>query len=113
MIVLPLYTEAWRREIVIGLRTSDGGCGNLRFRPCAHRFSDTVHVDVHTDDRPTVFPMGGLQVHDTTYRIDKLKMIEPPLPVGRIDQSPLMRAVYVGATLLHHHFLLIRAVNIT
>ena len=114
VVVLPLHAETGCGEIVarLGQRNVAAGRGDARLGPHPHRLADAVHVDVDPDDRPTVFPVRRLQMHHAADGLHKLEVEKPPLPVGRVDQRPLVRAVDGGAPLLHHHFFLIGTIDV-
>ena len=100
VVPLPLRPERRGREIIARLRQARRAVRE-GFGPHPDRLPDAVAVDVHSDHRPAVFvPMHRLQVHHAPQRTQALEMQEPPLPVGRVHDGPLVRPVDVGRTCL-------------
>ena len=84
----------------------------FRFFPSGDRFPNPVSVIVLANHRPTVLPAHGLEVDHPAKRVQLLKMQEPPLASGRIDNSSLVGSVDPGGASLKHDFALIGAIDI-
>ena len=113
VVELPLQPQLLTREIVIGSRQCNP-CFflDIGLSPTLDRLTDTVHIHIHTDYRPSVFPVHGLQMHHPAQRVVLLEMIEPPFSVRRIDYRALVRSVDAGHSPFEHHFLFIRSIDV-
>lgn len=65
--------------------------------------ADAIAIVIDAHERPVVLPTDGLEMNDTSQDGRLLKMIEPPLTIGRIDECPLMRAINLCRTLFEHN----------
>ena len=111
MAPLPLQAQLWTVKLV-GSGRERGGGGRKGLGPHTDGFAYSIAVDVDTHQRPIVLPAGRLKVEHTAIGRGRLEVQEPPLPVGGIDQSPLMRSVDVSGTFLQHNLPLVGSIDI-
>ena len=113
MVELPLQSQLLSFEVVAGLRSigfrfHTGG----RLAADFHGLADAVLVVVRTHFRESVFPSDGLEVYYASLRFGGLEVVEPPFPLGRVDQGTLMRPVHFGRAHFQYAFLFVRTVDI-
>ena len=113
MVELPLQPQLRSFEVVAGL-WGIGFCFHAGGGLAAdfHGFADAVLVVVRTHFRESVLPDDGLEVYHASLRLGGLEVVEPPFPLGRVDQGTLMRAVHFGRTHFQYALLFVRAVDV-
>ena len=84
-----------------------------RLLPAMHRLSYAIPIKIYPHLKPVILPTGRLQMNHTPQDRGLLKVIEPPLSVGRIHQSTLMRTIHSCGTLLQHDLTLIGTIDVT
>jgi len=82
------------------------------FLPAIDGLADAIAVVVDTHQWPVVLPVDGLEVDDAPQDGRFLKVIKPPLAVGCIDQSTLMRPINLSRTLFEDNLPFVRTINV-
>jgi len=107
---LPLEPQCLLRKI-IGLADGVFRHSFCRHGPLLHRLPNAVSILVLANKWPVIQKTHGLQMDDSAQLHHILEMDEPVPPVGRCYPAPLVRTVYPGISLVHHHFIVVGPID--